>query len=158
MDLVSDVDRFQHVLIGERGVLHRFFELRIGAETFQIGLLVEPEPERTQEDRSEKLALTDTDVKQVLLVIFKLDPRTAIRNDLRHVDRAALEEDAGRAMKLRNDDALSAVDDEGAVVSHQRDFAEEDLFLLDVADRERLSFRVFVKDGEANLDLELDRV
>ena len=45
-----------------------------------------------------------------------------------------VEEDARAAVQLADDDALGAVDDEGAGVRHQRDFAEVDLLLLDVAD------------------------
>ena len=45
-----------------------------------------------------------------------------------------VEEHAGRAVQLADDDALGAVDDERAVVRHQRDVAEVDLLLLDVAD------------------------
>ena len=46
----------------------------------------------------------------------------------------ALEEHARRAVQLRHDHALGAVDDERSVVRHQRDFAEEDFLLLDVPD------------------------
>ena len=75
-------------------------------------------------------------MKNSLLVVFELDPRTAVRNDLRQIFVAvALEEHAGRAVKLRNDDALGSVDDERSVVGHQRDLAEENVFFLDVADR-----------------------
>ena len=44
-----------------------------------------------------------------------------------------LEKHARRTVQLRNDDALGAVDDERAVVGHQRNFAEEDFLFLDVA-------------------------
>ncbi len=37
-------------------------------------------------------------------------------------------------MQLGDDDALGTVDDEGTGLGHQRDFAEVDLLLLDVAD------------------------
>src|SRR6185503_19890671 len=106
----------------------------------------------------QKLALTDADVKQVLLVVFKLDSRAAIRNDLPDVDRAALEEHARRTMKLRNDDALRAVDDERAVVRHQRDFTKEDFLFLDVADRQDFRVRIFVEDSEPDLHLERNAV
>ena len=66
----------------------------------------------------------------------------------------ALEEHAGRTVQLRNDDALGAVDDEGAVVGHQRDFAEEDLLLLDVADRLGAGLGVLVVNGKPDGDLE----
>ena len=45
-----------------------------------------------------------------------------------------VEEDAGAAVQLADDDALGAVDDERTGVRHQRDLAEVDLLLLDVAD------------------------
>ncbi|EXI74157.1 MAG: hypothetical protein AW07_02295 [Candidatus Accumulibacter sp. SK-11] len=45
------------------------------------------------------------------------------------------EEDARRAMQLRNDHPLGAVDDERAGGSHQRDLAHVDLLLLDLLDR-----------------------
>ena len=38
-------------------------------------------------------------------------------------------------MELRDDDALGSVDDEGAVLGHDRDFPEIDLLLLHVSDR-----------------------
>jgi hypothetical protein len=46
-----------------------------------------------------------------------------------------IEEHTGRAVQLADDDALGPVDDERAVLGHQRDLAEVDLLLLDVADR-----------------------
>ena len=45
-----------------------------------------------------------------------------------------IEEDARAAVQLADDDALGAVDDERTGVGHQRDLAEVDLLLLDVAD------------------------
>src|SRR5207237_9732884 len=86
------------------------------------------------------------------------DRGTAIRNDLRDVDRAAFEEHAWRTMKLRDDDTLGAVDDKGAVVSHQRDFTEEDLFFLDVADRQDFRVGIFVENCQADLHLERNAV
>ena len=66
----------------------------------------------------------------------------------------ALKEHAGRAVQLRNDHALGAVDDEGAVLGHQRDFAEEDFLLLDVADGLVAGLGVLVENGEADGDFE----
>ena len=45
-----------------------------------------------------------------------------------------IKEDAGRAVHLRDDDALGAVDDKGAVAGHQGHIAHIDFLLLDVAD------------------------
>src|SRR6267143_128046 len=107
--------------------------MRVALSKLSVRLFAKPESQRPQEDGCEKLPLANANVQQVLLIVFKLNPRTAVGNDLRDVDGAALEENAGTAVQLRNDHALSAVDDEGAVVSHQRNFTEEDFLFLDVA-------------------------
>ena len=65
-----------------------------------------------------------------------------------------MEERARRAVQLRHDDALGAVDDERAVVGHQRDVAEVDFLLLDVADRLDARLRVLVPDDEPDRDLQ----
>ena len=57
-------------------------------------------------------------------------------------------------MELADDDALGDVDDKGAVVGHQRDIAEKDFLLFDVADIFRARVGVLVVDGQANGDLE----
>ena len=61
-------------------------------------------------------------------------------------------------MQLRDDDALGAVDDEGAVLAHQRNVAEEDLLLLHVAKALDTGLRVLIVDLQANRDLERGRV
>src|ERR1044071_2719933 len=53
-------------------------------------------------------------------------------------------------MKLGNDDALSPVNDESAVVGHQGYFTEEDFFFLDVANRLHIRVRIFVENREAD--------
>src|SRR5258705_1708075 len=65
-----------------------------------------------------------------------------------------LEEDAGRTVELRHDDALGAVDDEGAVLAHQRNVAEEDFLLLHVAQALDAGLGVLVVDLEPDRDLE----
>ena len=118
--------------------------------------------ERAQEDGAEELALAvDADVEGVLLVVLKLDPAAAVGDDLAEKVGAVvggLEEDAGRAVELRDDDALGAVDDEGAVLAHQRDVAEEDFLLLHVAQGLDAGFGVLVVDLEPDGDLERGRV
>ena len=59
-----------------------------------------------------------------------------------------VEEHAGRTVQLRDDDALGAVDDEGAVVGHERDLAHVDLLLLHVLDG--LARRLAVVDHQAH--------
>ena len=88
-------------------------------------------------------AAVDADVDDVLRVELEVEPRAAVRDDARAVEELAarvrlalvvVEEDARAAVELADDDALGAVDDEGAGLRHQRDLAEVDLLLLDVAD------------------------
>ena len=57
-------------------------------------------------------------------------------------------------MHLRDDDALGAVDDERAVVGHQRHVAHVDGLLLDVADRAGAGILVHVPDDQAQDDLQ----
>src|SRR5690606_11962220 len=105
------------------------------------------------------LAFAETRIEQSFLVIFEFDPRAAVGNYLRQKRIAvALEENAGRAVKLRDDDALRSVNDKRAVFGHQRDLAEEDLFFLDVADRRNARVGVFVENRQADLYLQRNAV
>ena len=124
--------------------------------------LVRPaQAEGAEEDGRQELALPiDADVEQVLRVVLELHPRAAVRDDLRDEQRLVfrMEEGARRSVELRHDDALGAVDDERAVVRHQRDVAVVDLLLLDVADGLDAGLRILVPDDEADRDLERHRV
>ena len=114
-------------------------------------------PSARRKTRRQELPLAiDADVEQVLRVVLELDPRAAIRDDLRDEQRLVfgVEERARRPVELRHDDALGAVDDERAVLGHQRDVAEVDLLLLDVADRLGAGFRILVPDDQADGDLQ----
>ena len=94
-------------------------------------------------------------MKDTFLVVFKFDPRTAVRNDLREIFVAvALKENARAAVQLRNDNTLGTVDDESTVIRHQRDLTEENVFFLDIADRRSARFRILVIDRQPDLDLE----
>ena len=59
-----------------------------------------------------------------------------------------VEEHAGRAVHLRDDDALGAVDDEGAVHGHERHVAHIDVLLLDVLDRAGAGLLVHIEHDE----------
>ncbi len=61
-------------------------------------------------------------------------------------------------MELRDDDALGTVDDERAVLAHQRNVAEEDFLLLHVAQALDAGLGVLVVDLEADGDLQRCRV
>ena len=101
--------------------------------------------QRVQQRRHRQLPLAvDADVDQILAVELEIEPRAAIRDHPRGEQVLAgrvglalvvIEEHAGRAVHLGDDDAFGAVDDEGAVVGHQRHVAHIDGLFLDVADR-----------------------
>ena len=68
------------------------------------------------------------------------------------------EEHAGRALELADDDALGAVDDEGALLRHERDVAEEDFLLLNVLQPLGLGDGVLFPRDEPDLEPERDGV
>src|SRR5260370_9697090 len=61
-------------------------------------------------------------------------------------------------MQLGDNHALGAVDDEGTVFSHQRDFAEENFLFFDVADALGTRFGILVINGNADGDLEVSGI
>ena len=65
-----------------------------------------------------------------------------------------IEEHAGRAVHLRDDDALGAVDDEGALLRHERDVAHVDILFLDVLHGTGAGLLVSFEHDEAQLDLQ----
>ncbi len=108
-------------------------------------------------------ATVDADVDDVLGVELEVQPRAAIRDHAggeqqlaRRVGLAlvVVEEDSRRTVHLRDDHALGAVDDEGALVRHERDVAHIDVLLLDVLDRPGARFFLGLKDDQAQLDLQ----
>ena len=101
--------------------------------------------QRAQQHADRQLAAAvDAGEQRVLRVELEVQPRAAVGDHAggeqqlaRAVGLAAVmvEEHARRTVQLGDDDALGAVDDEGAVVGHERDLAHVDLLLLDVLDR-----------------------
>ena len=65
-----------------------------------------------------------------------------------------VEEHARRTVHLRNDDALGAVDDEGAIRRHERHIAHVNVLLLDVLDRLCAGVDIDIKHDEAQRHLE----
>ena len=105
-------------------------------------------------------------IKDVFMVKFKIKPRAAVRDDASGVEHLAagvgltlvvVVENARRAVQLGNDDALRAVYDKGPVVGHQRDFAEIDLLLLDVAYRTGTGVLGHIPDYQPHLHLHRGR-
>jgi len=77
--------------------------------------------------------------KHVVAVGLKFKPSAPVGND-RGIDEGApvfihgfLVDDAGGTHKLADNDAFRTVDNEGARLGHEREFAHEDLLLLDLA-------------------------
>ena len=120
--------------------------------------------ERHQQRRHRNLAAAvDTGVHDVLGVELDVEPGAAIGDDARGKQQLArrvrlalvvVEEDARRTVHLRDDDALGAVDDEGAVRRHERHVAHVDVLLLDVLDRLRAGILVDIEHDEAQRHLQ----
>src|SRR6202012_1349681 len=140
----------EEILFAQRNALH----LIEGAQDIFIRL----HPQRAQKDRTEELTLAiDADVENVLGVVLELNPRAAVRNDLAEEVGAvvgALKEDARRTVQLADDNALGTVDDEGAVLGHQRNIAVKNFLFLDVANGLRAGVGILVVDRETNRNLE----
>ena len=90
--------------------------------------------ESADEDGYRNLAvLVDTDPEHVGRVCFAFEPCSAIGNNGRAVElltglvHVRFVVYAGGTCDLRNDNALRTVDNEGAVVGHEREIAHEDL-------------------------------
>ena len=98
--------------------------------------------EGAQEDGDDELAAAalavQVDVHHVLDVELDFQPGTVVGQNLVAVDELAagmvvgLEADAGGTVELADDDALAAVDDEGAAGSHQGQVPKADALLVDV--------------------------
>ena len=99
-------------------------------------------PAECLEEHGDRLAAlaVDAHTDGLALVDVELEPGTTAGNDLDAVDvdvgglvQGAIEVHAGRANQLRDDDALGAVDDEGALAGHHREVAHEHRLTLDLA-------------------------
>ena len=122
----------------------------LGVDMEQVGLeelgqhLFVVVTQRAQQHGHRQLAATvDAGEQRVLRVELEVQPRAAVRDHAGAVQQLAravglaavvVEEHARRTVQLRDDDALGAVDDEGAVAGHERDLAHVDLLLLHVLD------------------------
>ncbi|MNK72514.1 hypothetical protein D3C87_919930 [compost metagenome] len=146
--------------LGDQFELHTFIGVDVeGVDLEELGQhFFVAVTQRTQQDRHRQLAATvDTGEQGILRVELEVQPGAAVRDDAGAVQQLAravglatvvVEEHARRTVQLRHDDALGTVDDEGAVVGHQRDFAEIDLLLLHVLDG--LGGRLAVVDHQAH--------
>ena len=138
-DVLGDDRAEELALVGAALALLGQVEVADGEEEAE-NVRVRPVAEGAQKRRGrELLLLVDVDVHDVVDVDRELDPRAAERDDARRDEALAVrvrrlfEHDARRPVQLADDDALRAVDDEGAERREQRQLAEIDLFLDDVA-------------------------
>ena len=121
--------------------------------------------QRVEQGRDRQLALTvDTDVDDILGIKFKVEPRTTVRNNARgeqifarrvRFTAVMVKKNARRTVHLRNDNALCTVDEEGAVMRHERHVAHVYVLLLNIEDRTRFGVRVNLKHDEAQCHLHL---
>ena len=138
---VLEVDPVQHradALVGTEQVLELLavFDIAVLVELRVIGVI-----QRAQQGGHGDLALAvNLDGQDVTVGGFELEPGPARGDQLGRAERAAgggvdrgAEVDAGRSHELGNDDALSAVDDEGAGLGHVRQVAEVEPLLLALA-------------------------
>ena len=124
--------------------------------------------ERVEQRRHRQLALAvDADVDDVLGVELEVEPRAAIGDDAggeeifaRGVGLAAVmvEEHARRAVHLADDHALGAVDDERAVLRHQRHVAHVDVLLLDIEHGAGLGIGIDLEHDQAKRDAHRRRI
>ena len=110
-------------------------------------------------DRSNRqfAAAVNTGIKQIFGIKFKIQPRTAVRNNPGSKQIFAgsnsfafvvVKENARRTVHLRNDDTLGTVDDKGTFVRHQRNIAHINVLFLDVVDRTGTGGLVNIPDNQ----------
>ena len=114
-----------------------------------------------QDGRMDLAAPVNAAVQQVFGIEFQVQPRAAIGDDPGRIQQLArgmglafvmLKEYAGRAVHLRDDHALGAVDDKGARAGHERHFAHIDLLFPDILDFLFIGLALLVIDHQACLD------
>ena len=126
-------------LVGVHVFQHRAHALVGTEQRVVLDLLVGIDRAKQRRDRDLALAV-HLDGEDVLRAGLQFQPGTAIGDQLGRAEHAARvgvlrrgEVDTGRAHELTDDDALGAVNHEGAVRRHQWEVAEEELLLLDLA-------------------------
>ena len=134
------VDLAEGGLAGGGGVTLKGVAYDVGVAEEGVDLVVAlGDAEGAQEHHRGLTALAvDGDHEVAALVDLELEPRAARGDELGLVHQHAVvhlgrEVHARGADELRDDDALGAVDDEGAAVGHEREVAHEDQLLLHLA-------------------------
>jgi hypothetical protein len=116
--------------------------------------------DRLQQDRDRHLAATiDAEEQDVFRVELEIQPGATVRNDAGREQQLAgrvrlaavmFKEHARRAVQLRHDDALGAIDHEGASGGHERQFTHVHFLFLHFLD-DRLGRRFLVQNHQAHL-------
>ena len=137
-ELVIDLDQ-SRLFVRGAVFLQRLFDMDIMIEKLQ-DLFIGRVAQRTNEDSDRHLTVTvDTDGNGASRIRFQLDPRTAIRDQLRGIDflvesiSFALVVYARRTNQLGYDDTLGTIDDECARVRHDREIPHEQIVLFQLA-------------------------
>ena len=131
-DVLDRVEQLQDVAIAAQPVGRG---LRIGVEA-GLGEGEQRPEEGGRQELAAALLAVEVDVEQVAGVELGLVPGTAVGDDAEAVQRLAvgmlggLEGQTRRTVQLADDDALGAIDHEGALGGHERDLAHEHLLLL----------------------------
>ena len=121
---------------------------RNGVKTKETGKnIFRRHPDSLQQNRARHLAAAvHTEVKNILGVKFKVQPRTAVRNHTSREEQlpggvrltfVMFKEDARRTMQLTHNHAFSAVHDERTLLSHERDFTHVDIIFTNFFDGTR---------------------
>jgi hypothetical protein len=136
----APVDLDQRVLFGLGVVLLQGAHHGLGVAEALADLLVAHAEAAQQHGHGQAALAVEAHADGVLLVDVELEPRASGRDDPAGGEQLVeglvgllLEDDAGRADQLGGDHALGAVDDEGALVGHDREVAHEDRLGLDLA-------------------------
>ncbi len=121
--------------------------------------LLAVQAQRIEQAGDRQLALAvDADVDDVLGIELEIEPRAAIGNDARgkqifarSMGLAAImvEQHARRTVHLADDHALGAVDDERAVLRHQRHVAHVNVLLLDIEHGARFGIGIDLEHDQA---------
>ena len=137
-ELVIDLDQ-SRLFVRGAVFLQRLFDVDIMVEKLQ-DLFIGRVAQRTDEDSDRHLTVAiDTDGDGAGRIRFQLDPRAAIRDQLRGIDLLvesisfALVVYARRTNQLGYDDTLGTIDDECARVRHDREIPHEQIVLFQLA-------------------------
>ena len=120
--------------------------------------------QRVKQRGDRQLALAvNADIANVLGVKFKIKPGTTIRDHARSKQILAtgmrlaavmVKKHARAAMHLRYNDTFRTIDDEGAVIGHERHIAHVDILFLDVAHGTAAGFLIHIPHDQAQPHLE----